>query len=157
MKLVEDMLYVIRLRNAGVWRMKNAASRIKKGNMRLRDLEAMAQAARCSLVFLTSGSRYDYQGALTVEQAVDASIRHKGLDKHDVARQLGVQTAYPIFARIRDGSVSVATLLRIAHAIGMPLYEMLCDSEHEKAPEEIPGRVASPRVINRDLYRMGWL
>ena len=157
MNLADDLLYVMRLRNAGVWRAKNAASRITKGKMKLSELETMADAAKCSLVFLTSGGRHDYQGELTTLQAIDASIRHKGLDKHDVARSMGLRNAYGLYSEIRDSSVSVARLLRIAEILEMPLYEMLCDSEQVEAPREIPGREASPRVINRDLYRMGWM
>lgn len=157
MQLADNLLYVMRLRRAGSWRAKNAASRIRKGKMRLRDLEEMAHAAGCSLVFLVSGGRYDYHGELTTAEAIDASIRHKGLDRHEVARSLGLQNAYGMAQTIRDGTVTVRRLTEIAEKTGIPLHEMLCDGEQEKAPEEIPGRQASPRVINRDLYKMGWL
>lgn len=156
MRLVDNLAYVMRLRNAGVWRTHNAYTKIMKGKMRLRDFEEMARAAKCSLVFLTSGGRYDYHGDLTTAQAIDASIRHKGLDKHDVARTMGDKDAYTIFKNIQNGTITIAKLLKLADIIGTPLHEMLCDGEHETAPQEIPGRTASPRVINRDLYKMGW-
>lgn len=156
MTLTDDIRYVLRLRNAGVWRSNNLPTRIKKGYLKLKDLEDMSQAARCSIVFLTSGGRYDYHGEKDVAEAVEASIRHKGLDIHDVARIMGKRNAYTLTRGLKECTISVRTLLNLAKTINMPLHEMLCDGEQEPAPMEIPGREASPRVINRNFRRMGW-
>lgn len=156
MTLIDNIKYVLRLRNAGVWRADKLHTRIKRGYVKLKDLEEMAQAARCSLVFLASGGRYDYHGEMTAAEAVETSIRHKGLNIHDVARAMGKRNAYTILRELRENTISVRHLVQLAETAGMPLHEMLCDGEQEPAPPEIPGREASPRVINSNFRRMGW-
>lgn len=156
-KIIHNIEYVLQLRNAGIWRAKGLYTKIKKGHARLRDLDEMAQAARCSLVFLTSGGKYDYHGTLDTLQAITASIRHHRLNQHDLARMMGNKDAYAINRDIRNRTISVNKLLRMADILNIELFEMLCDGEYTPAPMEIPGRQAPRDVIIRDLCLMGWL
>lgn len=129
--------------------------RIRRGETRLNDIRDLAIFARCSLVFLLSGGDHEACNELQPVDAITKSIEHRGMDKHDFARRLGFQDFAYLRKQIVNGTVKVSMLKKMADALTMPIWQMLCDSESISTndPEYTP--TEWDQLVEKNL--MGWL
>lgn len=155
MRLANNIRRALTIQCAGRWRANRLEWRIRRGEVRLSDLERLAETAKCSLVFLTSGGRHEADNDLPVAENITNCIMHKGLDKHDFARSLGFRDYKYLRWQIARGKVHASMLIRMAEALKVDVWYMLCDGM-EKDPG-IDDLVPTQWEQLVELNLMGWL
>lgn len=155
----ESLTFLIKrtlfIRKAGVWRAKHFGGKVQRGEAKLHDLMEMAAKADCTLTFLTSGARYDAREHLSPNEATVRSIRHSGQDIHEFARSLGFRNYDYIRHMMNNNTIKVALLLKIAKALNMELWRMLCDNDYVDTSDADYTPTAWDRF--KELSLMGWV
>lgn len=155
MSLASDIRRALTIQCAGRWRARRLEWRIRRGEVRLSDIERLAEIAKCSLVFLTSGGRYEADNDLPVVENITNCIMHCGLDKHDFARSLGFRDYKYLRWQIVRGVVKASLLIRMADALKVDVWYMLCDGEQKETNIDNLTPTQWDQLVELNL--MGWL
>ncbi len=153
--LVAEMRRTMGFMKKGPYRLADTTVRIIRGTYTLNDLAALAKELGCSIPHLVTGCRARYDGTLSPSEAVEASIRHAGWTMEDAAETAGYPDQRHFLKCLRNGTIAVKALISIALAIGVPMEELLSDSEcvmtrwEDCIPDEI--------TRTREQVIMGWL
>ena len=126
MQLANDLKRALGKRKAFPYKANGYAVGIKQGKIRLLHLRLLAEQAKCSLTYLTSGGCYEAKEDLPPKEAIRRSIMHKGYDKHDFARKLGYRNFTYLSSMLEHETIPVKILMKMAEALEMEARTVTC-------------------------------